>query len=294
MKKRAICLLICFVCALLGAAQASDVRILSANEASPFEDSEALLRLYVINTQGASDAILIVHGGKTMLVDCGNINGGSHFVKPLLDTLGIDHIDWAYSTHPLVDHIGGFLSLFGLVPIDTFYTAFPFSYSEDQSAVIKAAMDRGIKVVPIDSETDLSFGDLSIWLYQDTALLTTFPGKSGSASMMMHITLGDSTFFITGDAEKQTFTDLYDVKGEAIQCDIFKVPAHGYTRPSYEVFTALAPKYAIITNFTRVKISDMDNFLRQNGCPNTITGLGTVECITDGKLWTIRQPFTAE
>ncbi|MBQ6646859.1 MAG: MBL fold metallo-hydrolase [Clostridia bacterium] len=289
MKKAILFLLLLLVSALAFTGFASPVYELSKQDDLPFAEDASLLKLYVINTHGASDAMLMVHDGKTMLIDCGDTRYGSLFVKPLMDTLGIDHIDYAFNTHPHDDHINGFLSLFDEVKVDVFYTCFPMSYCAEQSAVMKSAMEHGIDIRLVDNDSDISFGDLSIWLYQDPMYMTAQPSRANSASMIMHITLGGSTLMITGDAEKPVFTDLYSEKGDAIQSDIFKVPHHGYNTPSYDVFRSIAPQYAVVTNYYSEKIESGDQFLRNNRCLVMYTGRGTVELVTDGAIWTIRQ-----
>ena len=289
MRKNGISLLLCVLFAFSSIACASPVIALGAEEESPFADDALLLKFYVINTHGASDAMLIVHGDKTMLVDCGDIGYGSLYVKPLLDQLGIDHIDYCYNTHPHDDHINGFLTLFDEVSVDTFYTCFPMSYCDEQINVMKSAIKHGIKIQFVDNNSDISFGDLDIWLYQDPKYTTAQPARANSASMIMHITFGDSTLMITGDADKPVYTDMYSYKGDAIQSDILKMPHHGYNTPSYEIFKVIAPKYAVITNYYSSNIENTDQFLLNNGCPYLYTGRGTIELITDGTVWTVRQ-----
>ncbi len=289
MTRRLICLALCVILTLCLSAYASPVNFLNAEEESPFVPGDKLLCIYFINTHGASDAILLVHGGKTMMIDCGDTGHGRLYVKPLLDRLGISHIDYAYNTHPHDDHINGFLTLFDEVSIGKFYTCFPLSYSDEQTAVMKSAMEHGIDIEFVDSGSDISFGGLQIWLYQDPKYVTAQPTRANSASMILHITYGESTLMITGDADKAVYSDLYRFKGDAIQSDIFKVPHHGYNRPSYDVFAAIGAQCAVITNNYSESIAETESFLFGFSCTSFYTGKGTVEAVTDGSLWTVRQ-----
>ena len=289
MKKTFLCLLITLLTVLSCFSCASPIVVPGEEGASVFDPDAELLYFYVINTHGASDAMLIVYGDQTMMVDCGDTGQGRAYVKPLLDELGIDHIDYAFNTHPHDDHINGFLTLFDEVRIDRFYTCFPMSYSDEQTAAMKAAMKHGIEIEFVDNMSDISFGDLQIWLYQDPSYVTAQPASANNASMIMHITYGESTLMITGDADKAVLADLCALKGNAMQSDIIKMPHHGYNRPSYEVYPFINPGYAVITNSLSDKIIETENFLNGLGCPTIYTGWGTVVCITDGKVWTVSQ-----
>ena len=289
MKKLLLCALLTLALLFGCQAFASPVTQLSDGTKPDFPESSKLLKVYFINTHGASDAILLTYDGQSMLIDCGDTNYGLMYVKPLLDNLGIDHVDYAFNTHPHDDHINGFLSLLDRVSIGRFYTAFPFSYCAEQTNVLKAAMAHGVEIVNVDNESDISFGELKIWLYQDAKFLTPIAAKANSASMIIHITLGNSTVMITGDAEKPVFSDMYAEKGDAIQADIIKIPHHGYNTPSYEVFKVIGSKFAVITNYYNERLDDSSQFLRNNACQILYTGRGTVEAVTDGTRWTIGQ-----
>ena len=289
MKRLVIFAVLCAFAMMNFVGLASDVIFLQNEEETPFAPDADLMKLYILNVHAASDAMVLVHDGKTMIIDCGDTGYGTLYVKPLLEELGIDHVDYCYNTHPHDDHINGFLELFEEFDVDKFYTCFPLSFGAEQTAVMNAAMAHDIEIVRIDNNSDISFGRLKIWLYQDPKYITTNIAQANSASMIIHVTYGDSTVMITGDAEKPVFTDMYRAKGDAIRSDIIKMPHHGYNTPAYDVFRVIAPRYAVITNSNIERIESTNQFLINNQCQILYTNWGTVELTTDGTVWTIRQ-----
>ena len=289
MKKTLICISLALAFLFGAAAQAGQVKYLDSDREPSFAKDASLLKLYVINTHGASDAIVLWHDGKTMVIDCGDTRYGSLYVKPVLDMLGVDHVEFAYNTHPHDDHINGFLSLFNEVSVDKFYTAFPLNYCAEQTNVMKSAMEHGVEIVPVTNESDISFGALRIRLYQDMNYVTTVAASANNASMVMHITYGDCTLMITGDAGKEVYTDMYADWNGDMQSDIFKVPHHGYNYPSLEMLDVIAPKYALVTNNNSDKIASIATVFRNKGIPILYAGKGTIEVMTDGTSWAVRQ-----
>ena len=286
--KKTVSLLL--TCALLIAAacQASSVKQLSKGAKPSFAADTEFLYLCFFDTM-ASDAILICQGGKTMLLDCADTGYGSRIVAPKLRELGIERVDYAVNTHPHDDHINGFISLFDEVEVGAFYTAFPLDYCEEQIACVKAAKEHGIEVVQIDNDSDLSFGDLRIWVWRDMKYVSSRPSACNACSMVMHITYQNSSVFLSADAPKDCFVHIAEEKKEAIRADIIKMPHHGHGQPTYAAWKLIGPEMAVITNSSINKISDTVQFLHNNRCPYLLTGNGYVEAYTDGKTWQVVQ-----
>lgn len=281
--KRMIALLLALVLLNAPAALASPVTVLKSSQVPAFDEETPVLKVYFFNIS-ARDSFLLECGGETMLIDCGGVNYGSAYIAPKLEKLGIDHIDYAVNTHPDDDHICGFISLLDYVSIGTFYTCFPEDYNEFQNQTLRALKKHNVPIVTVTEDTDLSFGGLSIWTYQNWNTLST-----NSRSLVMHVTFGDSAVLFMGDTTSDVHDTLAEAKGEAIKADLFKVAHHGINTPTDEMFSLVNPKYAVITNKRKEMTERTVNFLKKYNCPIYYTVNGCVECVTDGQEWKIRQ-----
>ncbi len=287
MKKILACAL-ALVLLLSACAFASEVLILERDQEPVFDEGAELLRVYFFDTR-ASDCILLVCGGQTMLVDCADTNYGRMYIAPELEKLGIDHIDYAVNTHPHDDHIGGFSSLFDCVSVGAFYTCFPLDYCQDQIDCLEACRAHGIGIVEFDNGFDLSFGPLKIWVWRDHRYDTPYPAACNACSLFMHVTYGESTLILTADATMESFNDLLAEKGEAIRADVIKMPHHGINRPSYAAFRLIASQVAVVTNSYNERVQPTYQFLINHGCKMLCTGSGIVQAATDGQTWQVVQ-----
>ena len=268
---------------LSSTALASPVSVLKSNQTPAFDEETPVLKVYFFNIH-ARDSFLLECGGETMLIDCGGYNYGSSFIAPKLEKLGIRHIDYAVNTHPDDDHICGFISLLDSVTVGTFYTCFPEDYNEYQNQTLRALKKHDVPVVALTEDTDLSFGGLTIWTYQDWDTFST-----NSRSLVMHVSFGDSAVLFMGDTTSDVHDALAAEKGEAIRADLFKVAHHGINKPTDEMFKLVNPKYAVITNNHTDMVDRTVQFLNRHNCPVLYTVRGCVECVTDGREWKIRQ-----
>ncbi len=74
---------------------------------SSFIWAQAQLKIYCIDVNTGSSALIISPTNKYVLIDAGMTNYGSSTVYPYLHNLGITHLDYTIATHYHEDHIGG-------------------------------------------------------------------------------------------------------------------------------------------------------------------------------------------
>lgn len=265
-------------------AYASPITVLGKGEMPSFSDDAEVMKIYFFNIF-ARDSFLVQCGGKNMLIDCGEMDYGRLYIAPSLKALGVDHIDVAVNTHPDDDHIGGFFSLVDLIPIDKFYTCFPADYCDLQRDFLKLAEKKNIPVEWITEDTDLSFGGISIWTFQNLS----YPKSPNACSLVMHLTYGESTAILLSDIPYEIHHILAAEKGDALRADLIKVPHHGYNTPCLDLMDCIQPKYAIITHWRYEKIMKTVSMLSSRGCPTVFSAEGIVEFSTDGNEWQMRQ-----
>lgn len=101
-----------------------------------FEDGAKILEI-VFPRVYSSDCILLRYDGMVMMIDASTKNATMrNRIYTACDTLGIDHIDIAYNSHPHDDHIDGFQFVNEYAPISKFLITFP----EDFNARMKSAV----------------------------------------------------------------------------------------------------------------------------------------------------------
>lgn len=279
--KRTIALLLCMF--MMFGAYASGVKKLEVREDPGFDPDAQLLEVYFFDLY-ATDSILLVCGGETMLVDCGDTNYGRVYVAPRLRELGIEGIDYAVNTHPHDDHLNGFVSLMDEMPIGVFYTFFPLDATAEQRAFVQAAEKHGLQIIEANDRMDLSFGGLKITLFQDKET----KGINAS-SLVMHVRYGDSAVILMADTEPDPHRRMAEKLGETLKADIIKMPHHGANSVASAAWKLIDPSYAVITNRSCELTQKVHTFLKNNGCPVLYTANGYIECLTDGTRWTIKQ-----
>ena len=283
-KQLSTCIAVLIVLSTLLTAYASPVTVLKDGQTPAFHEDAELMKIYVFKIY-ARDCILVQCGGKNMLIDCGEMSYGELYIAPALKALGVDHIDYAVNTHPDDDHIGGFFTLVDLIPIDTYYTCFPEDYCVLQTQFLELARSKGIQVEQITRETDLSFGGISIWTFQDL----TYPDSPNGCSLVMHMTYGDSKAIFLADIPYDVHHSLASEKREALKADIIKTPHHGCNTPCYDLMDYILPEYGVITHWRHKYTKGTASVLAHYQCAVGYSAEGIIECVTDGREWQVCQ-----
>lgn len=280
MKKTLICLFIALC--LCVPAQAADIMKLKVEDPQPFAEDEELMKVYFFRIQ-AQDSILIMCGGETMLVDGGTYDSGKVILK-YLEYLGVDHIDYAVNTHPHDDHIDGFTWLMSNIPISQLLVCFPLNYNEQMERAVRNARANNVEIKSFGDKDDISFGGLTIRLYQDKKTTNT-----NYCSMVMHVSYKDSSVLLLADIGRPVHKRLYDACGSLLKSDIVKLPHHGTSVPGKEMLLAADPVVCVITNGNNRKVAETVKTVKSWKYPILFTIEGNIEFVTNGEYWTCKQ-----
>ena len=126
-------------------------RVYRRGETEPFGAEEALLQLRVCPLLGA-DSMLLTLGDHSMLIDMGIDSDVPAVARMVNLDARLTQLEYAFSTHPHSDHIGGLPGLLSYVSIGTFFTAFPLDYQDNtgpdvrQIRAVRALQAAGIIV----------------------------------------------------------------------------------------------------------------------------------------------------
>ncbi len=196
---------------------------------------------------GQGDAIFVETPEKVLLVDGG---WGDNSVVEYLEGLDIEYIDIVIGTHPHADHIQGL--------IDVFYT---FEVGEVIDPGITHTTQTFHNYLSVIDVYDIPFTvgrkgmewELSEFAHMKILHPVSVPqnhtGSStvlNNASIVAHVTLGEVTLLLTGDAEQHAENQMLN-EPELLASDILKVGHHGSnTSSQMEFLEAVKPAISVI------------------------------------------------
>lgn len=198
---------------------------LSANRKFLVKNSLAEAHVHFVDV-GQGDCELIFDGGKTVLVDCGEVDRGGKVVRHL-KKCGVKKIDYFIGTHPHTDHNGGFVEVAkhfrienailpkipkDLIPTNPIYEKFLRCLFSKNINVVEAKAGKKIR---------LGKGELQILgpLRHDYDELNDF-------SVVARFVYDNCSFLLCGDAQKAAELDLLK-SGQNLSADVFKLNHHG-------------------------------------------------------------------
>ncbi len=226
--------------------------------------SDAPLNIHFIDV-GKADAILIECEGHTALLDAGTSAHGD-VVVDYMERNGLSGLEYAISSHPDEDHLGGMKQVLSEVRTNMFVRSrwFPARYENVGDQLLKASVPEHI-TKPGDL---LRLGSAELEIlgpvreYEDT----------NNASLVVRLTYRDFTALFCGDMEKVAEKDLLEA-GAMLDADLLKVAHHGSETSSTKKFLkAVSPEYAVIsTGPDRNELPDEEVLVRlEKICPNVL------------------------
>ncbi|MFI3237427.1 MAG: ComEC/Rec2 family competence protein [Lachnospiraceae bacterium] len=205
------------------------------------EDGEFMVHFIDV---GQADAALIMCDGEYMLIDGGNVDDSSLIVA-VIESYGIEHLDYVVNTHPHEDHVGGLTAALSVVTADVVYSSMLSYDSNAFRNFVEATEAQGLEVLIPEAGDFFMLGSSEVTVlgpleeYSDT----------NDTSIVMKIVYGDTSFMFTGDMETTAEKDLLEVWGEeALESTFLKVGHHGSSSSTcYEFLRAVYPSYALIS-----------------------------------------------
>lgn len=233
---------------LTGLVLAGSVLVAGPSHAAPGDQPKAPLEVHFIDV-GQGDSILIRSpGGKTVLIDAGNIEAGSA-VSDYLDRLGVGPLDLAIASHPHLDHLGGMLEVLQKHrPKAYMDPAFPhplenyddlLAWLEAEKIPVRTA--RGGRTITLEPGVSLEL------LFPTEPLLKGTRSDPNSNSIVARLSYGEHSFLFTGDSEDDTERRLMR-EGVDLRSTVLKVAHHGGRHStSEEWLSRVEPQFAVIS-----------------------------------------------
>lgn len=289
MQRVLACFLVLVLLLPAALAETANVKVFRVGEAEPFDPDEILMEVYVAPISGA-DCMVILSGGESMLIDMGQ-DFTYEDVRPfLLERLGLTQIDYAFNTHPHVDHLGGMVQMLDDIHFDHFLTAFDedyFGYSVIQQETMPYIHAAGIPVTRVHNEDQMELGNATLTFYQQFE----YGNSANSQSCVMMAEVGDCRILFGADIEIEE--ENYLARCYDMEADILKYPHHGLNQLGLIFAEEVNPEYVIITGgCTMTELGQQA--IRWLVHDFDWSGWGVIHLATNGEYWLVEQELKEE
>ncbi|SHH64400.1 ComEC/Rec2 family competence protein [Clostridium grantii] len=248
-------------------------------------DTKGKLLVHFIDV-GQGDSILLMADNKTLLIDTGPNSKKNEFLDYLKST-GITKLDYIIATHPHEDHIGNMSYVIQKYDIGKFYAPKITSTTDSYNSMVKALNKKSKKIT-------VSKGGMSFKLGSDVLCEILAPNNSSydnlnNYSVVLKVTFKDTSFLLTGDAEKESEDEILSQK-YILKADVLKLGHHGSsTSTTPDFLQSVDPKIAIascgINNSYGHPNDEIINLLTENNIHLFRTDLDkTIILESDGKI----------
>jgi competence protein ComEC len=204
---------------------------------------------------GHGDAIVLsLPEGQRVLVDGGGLPAtsfdvGERVVLPYLLDHGGRKLDAVVLTHADYDHIGGLFAIVDSMRVREVWESGARWERPAYRRMRHAARRRGVGFRPLRAGESFHWGGVS-WeiLAASGAPGVESPASENDRSIVMRLTLGESSVLLTGDAGEQLERALLS-QSLSLEADVLKVGHHGsQTSTSAPFLQAVRPRFAILSS----------------------------------------------
>ena len=196
---------------------------------------------------GQGDCTLVLCDDKALLIDAGE-NGHETEVLNYLRSMKIDKLDFIIATHQHSDHIGGIPEVLEEYDADNIImprlTKTQTPTNSTYTAFLKALQNSDAKIISAKPGLKYSLGEAD---FKILGPVTDDCEDINSMSAVTKITYGETSFLVTGDAEKDEELEIIE-NGADLDCDVLRVGHHGSsTSSSREFLEAITPEICVIS-----------------------------------------------
>lgn len=194
---------------------------------------------------GKADSIYIKCKDKNILIDAGE-KSTSNIVNEYLKKQNVKKLDLVIATHPHSDHIGGMPKVIEEFEISKIMmpelTINDIPTSRSYEKLLKALKNKNLNADLPSLGSEFKLGELSI---QTFAPIKQYE-KVNNNSIVVKITYKSKSFLFTGDAEKESESDMIN-SGANLSADVLKIGHHGSkTSTSPAFLNHINPEFAVI------------------------------------------------
>ena len=246
---------------------------------------------------GKADALILKTDDWAAMIDTGEERDG-FYIREILETAGIDHLNLLLVTHFDKDHVGSAAELLETVGADQVlmpdyegtrpeYAAFLSALEVHPETEVQRVTGTETLEIPAGSVNT----SLTIYAADDPAEIRDTDGEyDNDMSLVAKVTCGEKQFLFTGDIEKTRIRQMLESQVDW-KADWIKMPRHGrYQKKVEKLLEAVNPFYAVICDGgDQLAEEETLDALKKRQIKAWETADGTVVTITDGKNIKVRQ-----
>ena len=219
--------------------------IQTSPEASASEEPAAAddaIKVEVLDV-GQGLSVLLTCGDAAMLYDGGGRDTSS-FVVAYLKKHGIETLNYVVVSHYDSDHLAGVIGAINVFDVETLIAPNYATDTKLYASFEMAVQNYDLTVTsPVPGDT-YPFGSGT---FQILAPWATDYENENDYSVVLRISLGDSSLLLTGDATENSELEIME-NGMALASNVFLAGHHGSAGSTSEAFLkAVSPDYAIIS-----------------------------------------------
>ncbi|MCL1884447.1 MAG: MBL fold metallo-hydrolase [Defluviitaleaceae bacterium] len=193
---------------------------------------------------GEGDAILLVQGNYTMLVDGGPAEKGTT-VFSYLRNQGIERLDYMVATHPFADHIGGLPDVLQRMNVRNVLLPMVYHDTPAYNTFLFAVENSGAEVAVPFAGDSFNLGDARITVLSPN--ITDEWENRANYSIVLRVDFGSTSFLLPVDAMREVEATLLD-SPVTLSADVLKVARHGASSATTSGFLdAVNPSIAVIS-----------------------------------------------
>lgn len=241
--------------------------------------STDVFRVHILDV-GQGLAVLIEAGEDTLLYDGGGADTSS-FVVSYLQKQEISDLDYCIASHYDADHLSGIVGTLHKFEIGALFAPDYIYDTKTYASFVNTAEEKALVIHHPASGESYPLGDgcIEILAPQGTGY-----EDENDYSIVVKVSIGDSSLLLTGDATNVSEAEMLDA-GIDLASDILVLGHHGsYNSTGIDFFNAVSPEYAVIScgkgNDYGHPHPRIINLLKDNALPLYRTDLQGTVCFT--------------
>lgn len=236
----------------------------------------------------SSDCAIIRFGEETMMIDAStkNVRMRSR-IQTALASMGVNHIDVAYNSHPHDDHIDGFPLVDEYCPLGKLLIAFDEDFDGRMKEAVAYCKEQNIPIQRVADGDVLTMGPNGEVTMRVIQRFGTKSWTTNDQSAMLLIQYGERTILFSGDVENRAQQSYGENPPEGgLKADILKYPHHGQVRLKDSFLNAISPELAFM-NAGNSSTKNTREYLQKKNVSYIIGYDGLTRMRTDGTVWVV-------
>ena len=235
----------------------------------------------------SSDCAILRFEDQVMMIDSSTRSEKmNNRIQTACQTIGVDHIDVAYNSHPHNDHIDGFPDINEQMPIGKLITTFPSNFDFHIKQVTDYMNEHAIPVERVYDGDVMTLGESdAVTLTVIQELRESWPLNDQSAMLMVQY--GDRRILFAGDNENRS--QKYYVENPpacGLNADILKYPHHGQVRLNNDFLALISPSLAFLDGAADT-VKDGVKYCQKHEIAHLLSYKCLTRLRTDGSIWVI-------